>query len=267
MLLDRRVAELGSVTSPVGFETEGGGHWEVWDRYLTLDGKRAYHIGNICNTCTFFFKRLDGANRSLEEAQAVAALSAGLAKLDDASVQGLGQLLPPEQYIVCLLEARPALIAPGGPGDYFSREQIALWGTDPFWAMPHHPRTEYYRLGERPIRTSGQLFQFLMPMFPRQWLDMTVVSQYAAKLNDGLRPTAFAISVLDVKQPADWDEASAVAEHWCLAHYLLDGHHKVWAAAQAGRAITLISFLAVSRGIASADDVQEALATLAVPVA
>ncbi len=39
-------------------------------------------------------------------------------------------------------------------------------------------------------------------------------------------PTALAVSLLDVKAPAARREQSAVAEHWCVSHYLLDGHHK-----------------------------------------
>ncbi len=267
MLLETHEAELGASTSPIGFVTEGGGHWKVWDRYLTLDGKRAYHIGNICNTCSFFFERLDGANRSLEEAKVVADLSAGLTRLDHTTNCSLGQLLPPDQYIVCLLDERPAFVAPGAPADYFSHEQIALWGPDGFWGLPHHPHTEYYRLAEAPIRTSGRLFQFLVPMFPKQWLNEEVVAQYASQISVGRRPTAVAISLLDVKQPANWEDEPPVTEHWCLAHYLLDGHHKVWAAARTGQPITLLSFLAVKQGIASPEEVRLALTALRSQVA
>jgi hypothetical protein len=48
--------------SPLGFSTEGGGAWKEWDRFITFEGKKAYHIGNVCGTCPFFFtlcKKLD----------------------------------------------------------------------------------------------------------------------------------------------------------------------------------------------------------------
>jgi len=44
--------------SQIGFETAGNGAWPAWDRYLTLGGRRAYNLGNICGTCRFLFDRL-----------------------------------------------------------------------------------------------------------------------------------------------------------------------------------------------------------------
>src|SRR5262245_54250667 len=42
---------VATSTSLISFEKAGGGQWPIWDRFLTIDGKRAYHIGNICETC------------------------------------------------------------------------------------------------------------------------------------------------------------------------------------------------------------------------
>ena len=93
VLLESADARLGSADSAVGFATEGGGNWEVWDRYLTLDGK-AYHIGNICNTCSFFFERLDGANRSVAVAEVADELASGVTSLADGVVEAWGRALP-----------------------------------------------------------------------------------------------------------------------------------------------------------------------------
>jgi len=73
----------------------------------------------------------------------------------------------------------------------------------------------------------------------------------------GAMPTAVALSVLDVKGPA-----MCGVDHWCLAHYLLDGHHKVAAAASAGRPLTIITFLATDRCVASTAEVETALVAL-----
>lgn len=253
-LLETVEARTGSPNSAIGFETKGGGSWEVWDRYLTLNGKPAYHIGNICNTCSFFFQRLEGANGSATAAGVCEQLESGLDSLTDGVMEAWAQALPEEDYVVCLFEVRPVLVAPGSGTDYFTHEQVELWGVDGFWGMPHHPRTEYYRLGAIPVGEGGRLFEFLIPMFPKSWLKVDEVARYTAALERGDRPTAVAIAILDVKQPAMWDGNPAVTEHWCLAHYLLDGHHKTFAAAQSGQPIRLLSFLAVGKGIA--DDAQ-----------
>ena len=261
-LVETVEARLGSSDSAIGFETTGGGSWEVWDRYLTLDGKQAYHIGNVCNTCNFFFERLEGATRSVAASEVADELASGVSSLADSVVTSWGRALPEGEYAACLFEARPALVAPGSEADYFAHEQIDLWGVDGFWGMPHQPHTEYYRLGAAPVGKGGRLFQFLVPMFPQNWLEAKDVERYTTVLERGGQPTAVAISVLDVKQPAMWEGEPEVTEHWCLAHYLLDGHHKSFAAARAGLPITLLSFLAIDKGIASPDQITTALQTL-----
>jgi hypothetical protein len=132
-------------SSIIGFEKSGGGSWLVWDRYLTIENKRAYHIGNVCGTCAFFFERLEGANRSISAAAIAERLNTGTDIADPAFTNILSQILPTGTYYVHFPTVLPHLIAPGHPDDYFVQEQVALWGIDPFWALPHHPRVTYYR--------------------------------------------------------------------------------------------------------------------------
>ena len=43
--------------------------------------------------------------------------------------------------------------------------------------------------------------------------------------------------------------------HWGLAHFLLDGHHKTQAAAQAAGPVRLLTLLAIDYSLASRDDI------------
>lgn len=234
----------------------------MWNRFISVDGKLAYHIGNVCNTCAFFFERLEGANRSISEIAAVEALASGLTSLDVPAVQLIGQHLPQGRYVACLLDISIQLVSPGSEMDYFTQEQTALWGIDGFWGMPHQPHTEYYRLGSTRVRDGAALFQFLVPMFPKGWLRPPDIERYSRALENGQKPTAVSIGVLDVKQPADWAGDPAINQHWCLAHYLLDGHHKTFAALQAGQLLSLLSFVSLSSGTATEVEVHEALSVL-----
>ncbi|MBE9002065.1 hypothetical protein IQ274_28640 [Nostoc sp. LEGE 12447] len=85
---------------------------------------------------------------------------------------------------------------------------------------------------------------------------------YQDEIAHGGQPTAFAVSVLDVKQPAVWEDNPEITEHWCLAHYLLDGHHKIYAAAQTNKPLNLVSFLAVDESLASEEEIKSALTYL-----
>lgn len=251
--------KLGSDTSAIGFETAAGGSWPARDRYLTLNGQRAYHIGNACNTCAFFFTRLEGANQSISPDEVAKQLEAGLAEIDETWVERVGRILPTGEYLLMLQEARLSLVDPGKRDDYFANEQVSLWGVDGFWGMPHHPRTEYYRGRTVGIAGRARLFEFVVPMFPHSWLKPEIVMSYQSRLAGDPLPTALAISVLDVKQPAVWEGEPDVTSHWCLAHYLLDGHHKVFAATQAGRKVGLLSFLAVRQGVSTVEQIEQTL--------
>ncbi|MGO9112780.1 MAG: hypothetical protein ACLP9L_26400 [Thermoguttaceae bacterium] len=256
--------KIESGASLLDFVTEGGGGWDAWDRFLTVEGKPAYHIGNICGTCSFFFERLAGANGSIDASAVRDALNSGLESIDSEAAQALHTFLPSGKYRAFLLDITPRMVTLGTSDDYFSNEQVQTWGLDHFWNLPHDPRIQYYRGDSRRIDASARLFEFVIPMVPFNWLDEDRVTQYMASTSS---PTAVAISVLDVKEPAmaseeqkrqGYDQA-----HWCLAHYLLDGHHKTFASSHVGRPMSLLSFLAIEKGISLPEQVDQLEAILA----
>jgi hypothetical protein len=249
--------------SRIGFVTEGGGQWAAWDRFITLDGKKAYHIGNICGTCAFVFERLPGANDKLSPTELSARLRRGLTEIEEDVVRTATAVLPAGSYNASLLNCVPRLVLPAQRGDYFFEEQVALWGIDGFWGLPHYTKTEYYRTDLVKMSNRRGLFEFVVPMFPKNYLHTNAISSYRNALSEGVVPTALAISILDVKQPADWDGDPDITEHWCLSHYLLDGHHKVYAACELSRPISILSFLAPEKGISTREQVAEAIQTLA----
>lgn len=261
-LLDLAARTVTESRSPVAFATTGGGHWKVWDRFLTINGVHAYHIGNICGTCAFFFERLDGANTVINVGELTDALSEGLTALDPSVVDALTQLAPNAEYVIALLRVRPKSVQSDGGADYFAVEQIEQVGPD-YWGdePPHDTKTDYYRVEGRsavalPNTDADTVgFDFVIPMTPSAALSEERVRFYKTAIAGGQSPTAVAVSVLDIKGP--WDGA----DHWCLAHYLLDGHHKVAAAARTGSEITLVAFIAVDQGVSNRESVETMLAT------
>lgn len=261
-LLDTTSIKASGSKSVVGFEQPAYEGSAGWSRYLTLDGEKAYFIGGACDTCAFFFERMGGASRNVSPGEMADALRGGLRKIEDAQISTIGQFVPGGSYRVNLLELSPTLVTPGAELDYFAHEQAALWGTDAFWGLPNHPKTEYYRAASIPIGESKRLFEFVVPMFPKGWLSKKTLKSYADRLTAGERPTALAVSVLDVRGPSTREEGPDVTEHWCLTHYLLDGHHKTYAASLAERPLTLLSFLSTAESMATEENVEQALKVL-----
>jgi hypothetical protein len=259
LLLDTLHGNFGGPTSPLGFETSGDDSWPVWNRYLTLNGKRAYEVGNVCSTCAFFFERLGGANGSIDPGPGrVEQLAQGLTALDPALINHLGAMMPPRDYSVSLLNLSPQAVTLGSPGDYFVTEQQETWGANGFWNLPHYPKVPYYRLPERRLSPTRRLFEFVIPMYPRSWLKTDRLDEYRRALASNRKPTAVAVSLLDIKQPHDSPD-----EHWCLAHYIVDGHHKIEAASLEGQSLSLLSFLARGAGASTEAETDELLTALA----
>ena len=265
VLIDTVHTNITSSNSILSFETEGSGDWDVWDRYLAIDGKRAFHIGNICGTCSFFFERMEGANQSINPKEIVNALNKGVKSLDKELLNSLEIIIPDGKYLIILERALPKLTIPGSENDYFSNEQVQLWGVDGFWGMPHFPKTEYYRLVTSKLKNGVGFYEFLIPTFPHGWLDEERVEKYRKIISEGAEPTMVTLSILDVKEPADWDGEQDITSHHCMAHYLIDGHHKAYAAALENKPLTMLAFLAIEQGVSSEDDVNELISSIKRP--
>jgi hypothetical protein len=220
-------------------------------RERTIDDELSFW----CGTCQFLFERLEGATTTLSP-DGTDGLASGPDGLDEEMISQFALLLPEGQYQPLLLQIEPRLINPSKAGDYFAEEQVATWGFESFWGLPVYPRTPYYRTYETAIGDDAHLYEFVVPMVPPSWNERGRVSAYAAELTGGATPAAVAVSILDVCAPAD-EQGPDYYTHWALTHFLLDGHHKMQAAAETGRPLRLLSLLAVDAGLAEAAQVAE----------
>lgn len=100
----------------------------------------------------------------------------------------------------------------------------------------------------------AHLFEFVVPMVPPSWNEAARVEEHAKRLEASSSPMAVAVSTLDVCAPAVDDGTDHYA-HWGLTHFLLDGHHKLQAAAESGRPLRLLSLLSIDASLATAEEV------------
>ncbi len=113
------------------FETTGSDSWPVWDRCISLRGGPKFHLGNVCNTCYFFFSRISDGTPDTEPGQTIARqLNAGISALSDAPIQEIAGYLPDGDYQVVLSIGTPHLVHPGDPNDFFAVEQAQLRRAD-----------------------------------------------------------------------------------------------------------------------------------------
>jgi hypothetical protein len=220
-------------------------------RRLTLRGVSVFELNLWCGTCPALFKKL-AEPEAADLGLANELLNAGLQGIDDEVLRVYGKALPKSEYTVLLLEVTPQFVEPGSPSDYFSHEQVTTWGVDPVVGSPDDPGTPYYRTFEAPVGKDRHLYEFVVPMVPPAWNDRERVAEYSVA--EGAEPaTAFAYSLLDVLQPA-MGEGEGYYEHWVLSHFLLDGHHKIEAAARGGRPVQLLCLVDECISIAAPEE-------------
>ncbi|MEU6673888.1 hypothetical protein [Streptomyces sp. NPDC046925] len=237
------------------FDTEwqesGGGPRR---RLLMVDDEPAFELSFYCGTCPLLFRRLETARTKLSLADVQERLTGALEDPDEGGViDAFGALLPEGEYLPLLLSVEPRLVVPGQEGDYFSGEQVTTWGIDQFWGLPEYPHTPYYRTFETAVDSGAHLYEFVVPMVPPSWNERERVEEYATLMEQGTVPTAVAISTLDLCEPAAGMPIDHY-QHWGLTHFLLDGHHKLEAAATTGRPVRILSLLASGESLAGAED-------------
>jgi hypothetical protein len=224
-------------------------------RLLTVDDEPAFELSFWCGTCQFLFERLPGATTTFSPGD-TDGLNAGSAGLTEDVISRFAVLLPEGTYQPLLLQIEPRLVHPAGPGDYFAQEQVATWGLESFWGLPAYPHTPYYRTYETSVNAEAHLFEFVVPMVPPSWNERDRVTAYADQLIGGATPTAVAVSILDVCAPAV-EQGPDYYTHWALTHFLLDGHHKIQAAAETEQPIQLLSLLATDAGLAVPEQIAQ----------
>jgi hypothetical protein len=264
MLVDvGNARELGlpaeTATIRFGEADKPPGSW-AGRRYLYLNDQPAFELSYWCGTCAFLFRRLEGANEttSIDHDDLRARLAAGADGVDEVVIEAYGQLVTRGTYIPLLLEVRPRLVRPGTPEDYFSTEQVSVWGLESFWDLPRYPATPYFRTFQTAVDSEAHLYEFVTPMVPPNYNQQERVQEYVDAMAAGGVPCIVALSTLDITAPAvangdDW------CAHWGLTHFLLDGHHKLEAAATSGRPVRMLSLLAVDEGLSTSDQVERLL--------
>lgn len=243
----------------ITFSTTGGGSWKEWDRFIELANEKAFHIGNVCGTCNFFFKKLGGAVNRSNSKRLVEVLKADESIIGDNAIGELSQLFESGDYLVVNATVKPKHVVPFGDDDYFSHEIIDIYGITEFSGLPFFPDTTYYRCEDETIDNETRRFTFIVPMIPDSWLDEETINYYSGKIAADEKPTCVALSVIDDKQASDWPDDVDHTRHLCIANYLIDGHHKLFAAAKLGKEINILSFINLNRGVSSHENVLKAL--------
>lgn len=172
------------------------------------------------------------------------------------SVDKLSNLIPNGKYLVLETEIIPELVTLNSGNNYFANEQKAAWYHEDFntdekstTQFNNYFRENLVDFGKLKDSHKNAFFNFFIPLYPTEELNVRRVDHYASEIQNGKKPIIISLGVLDVKTSFTYPEINGVevepefGTHWCLANYIIDGHHKLMAAAITKQPITLITFI------------------------
>lgn len=200
-----------------------------WYQYLRVNGKRVYELGNECGTCAFVYEHLQSAQPLISPEKLSQLLQDGIQEVFPELIATVALLLPTSEYLIGLFEITPQMVIPK-PWDYW---KYLGYGSVKF---------PYYLGRKYQLDANGYVSEAIVPLFHANTLEPGVWRAYQEQILAGTQPTALAYSIIEGRH-TQAGEAYKAPDEWSVMHFLVDGHHKMFAAMQAQAPITLLSFL------------------------
>lgn len=234
----------------VGFEPHEAG----WHTVLTYGGRPVFLYGNPCGTCGFLYARVGSPSDRITDDEGVELLGDLETVPTDSALQKLARVLPRDTYYASVLETRVRRVEPGSPEDFFSHDMVRLFGTArDVNRLEHLPPVHYRLIPEHTLyRSNWGFFEALltgvvMPLHDPARLSRERVEEWKVRFQGGRRPTLFALSILDTQSPAvenpGSDPTYSYAEQVLLTNFLLDGHHRIQAAAELDAVVRVLAMV------------------------
>ncbi|MHA0041310.1 hypothetical protein [Deinococcus sp. PEB2-63] len=225
-------------------------------RALQVHGQAVAHIGWGSDTLPALVQALPPTQRPplVAVAETQEALAGGLHSLDWVTATRLGSLLPPGWYLANLVTIRPAPVVPGDPLDYLPNELERYW---PGQGVSSRAEAVSYRapgwrepgmitfLDGRQVPGEAAGVSVLLPTQPAETLNADRVAFYREVFRLGRQPTAVSLQVVEERDSNSQTDGQPLERLTLSVHLLVDGHHKVQAAALEGTALTMLAFTAL----------------------
>jgi len=226
----------------------------LWYCHLTVDGKRIFEYGCPCGTCGIVFRKVGSTTHQVTDTEAVQLLGALDVIPPDSVIKRLARVLEPGQYHPVIIEGPVLSVEPKTSNDYFATDAVRLFGSELAHDESADPGVAYYRFGldfelERTGRATGQhkalVTAVAMPLHDPSQLNRDRIEFWKRQHDAGVKLTAFAVSVVDNQSPAmdPADPNYKYEEQFLLANCILDGHHRIQAAAELGVAVRILSLV------------------------
>lgn len=212
-----------------------------FDRTITINGELLVQNGVHCDTCLWLFERLpnDPKVTSLAGQQLAEQLGQGVTHLTSETIELSQQLIPNGDYYVLLSKINPFLRIP----IYSKREP---YFTEDFFEEPYYLIQSKLKPWKNEPTTFYGFKHFVVPLQKIDTLDKERVEYWKQQLNKGVEPTVLTVGLWDHKYfpfTTQYTDEIDIYDNDMLSEYILDGHHKLYAAALESKPLTLLSYI------------------------
>ena len=231
-----------------------------------VNGERIYEYGCPCGTCGIVFRKIGSTVYRLDDSDIVDLLGALDTVPPPPILHRLARVLEPGLYHPIIIEGTVSQIQPEAANDYFATDVVRLFGLEPpEYKIPSGPGTAYYKFGldyelGRTGRISGPhqalVTAVVMPLHDPSRLNRARIEYWKEQHAVGHCLTAFALSVVDNQSPAmePPDKTYKYKEQFLFTNCLIDGHHRIQAAAELGARTRILSLVSSKFSLVSDTD-------------
>jgi len=207
------------------------GPWKgySWSREMFLDGKKMFEYGPNCETCEFYMKQVGNTVSSVTIDSVRDRLNSDVTELSDDLVFPLSTIPPAGTYGVVLREVMPVFDA---QPDFYAAEDTVPYLVNSKEISKAVNESGMDGEGYKYGRITAK--EYILPMRKNSGLDGKRISHYE-NMPPGNSPCAVSLSFLEMHGRGDYDIF--------MLHFLLDGHHKIEAAANMKKPVKLLSFI------------------------
>jgi len=207
-------------------------------RQVRVRGLTAYNQGTMCDTCPFLYQQVENITPSLSGVNVSNMLRSGLSSISIEMVNSISTLLPSGDYAVAKLTTLPKFIE---IKKWIVKRDVKLG-----YAVGYgYIGSDFFLGREIQVDPFGYVEESILPLYSLNYLDRKTIDQYKHHFGMGKKPTALALTIVDGKHSMMGDAFDA-PDAFNLMHFLLDGHHKVMAAYEAGAEIDILSFFRIT---------------------
>ena len=221
--------EISNSNSPISFEEPISKGGSKLFRELCINKQSIFSYGPNCETCEFIINKCNHFSSSITVNELRDILNHHVEELSGNIINQIQTILPNGTFGVIQRNVKPKI---SSNDDFNFSKDYTYYEINKIniAQMVNISKLENYTYQELNVN------EYILPIQENIYFNENVIKQYEQMVLKQNTPCAIAISILEIHGRDNWFTIN-------LLHFILDGHHKIRAAANTNSSIKLLSFI------------------------